>query len=46
MTNDHKPIIGHRTTAIPLRFDFDSADTGHTVMIGPTDKGMSAGGAS
>lgn len=35
-------IIGNCTTTIPLKFDFDGADTGHTVVIGPTGKGMSA----
>ncbi len=34
-------IIGNCTTSIPLKFDFDGADVGHTVVIGPTGKGMS-----
>lgn len=35
-------IIGNCTTTIPVRFDFDDADTGHTAVIGPTCKGMSS----
>lgn len=35
-------ITGNCTTTIPLRFDFDGADPGHTVVIGPTGKSMSA----
>jgi hypothetical protein len=35
-------IIGNCTTTIPLKFDFDGADAGHTVVIGPTGNGMSA----
>jgi hypothetical protein len=35
-------IIGNCTTTIPLKFDFGGADTGHTVVIGPICKGMSA----
>ncbi len=34
-------IIGNCTTTIPLKFDFNSVDTGHTVVIGPTGRGMS-----
>lgn len=41
-TNLAETIIGNCTTTIPLKFDFGSADTGHTVVIGPTGKGMSA----
>ena len=35
-------ILGNCTTTIPLKFAFDGKDTGHTVVIGPTGKGMSA----
>lgn len=35
-------IIGNCTTTIPLKFAFDGADVRHTVLIGPTRKGMSA----
>lgn len=41
-TNVAETIIGNCTTTIPLKFDFDGADAGHTVVIGPTRKGMSA----
>lgn len=34
-------LFGNCNTTIPLKFDFDGADTGHTVVIGPTDQGMS-----
>ena len=40
--NVAETIIGNCTTSIPLKFDFDDADPGHTVLIGPTGKGMSA----
>lgn len=35
-------IIGNCTTTIPLKFAFDGKDTCHTVVIGPSGKGMSA----
>ncbi len=41
-----KIIIGNCTTLIPMKFEFDGVDTGHTVVIGPTGKGLSADGAS
>ncbi len=37
-----KIIISNCTTLIPMKFDFDGVDTGHTMVIGPTGKGMSA----
>ncbi len=40
--NVAETIIGNCTTTISLKFDFDGADAGHTVVIGPTGKGMSA----
>ena len=40
--NAAETILGNCTTTIPLKFDFDGADTRHTVVIGPTGKGMSA----
>lgn len=41
-TNVAETIIDNCTTTIPLKFDFDGANAGHTVVIGPTRKGMSA----
>lgn len=41
-TNVADTIIGNCTATIPLKSDFDGADTGHTVVIGPTGKGMSS----
>ena len=35
-------IIGNCTTTIPMKFDFHDGEIGHTVVIGPTGKGMSA----
>lgn len=35
-------ILGNCATTIPLKFAFDGKDTGHTVVMGPTGKGMAA----
>lgn len=35
-------VLSNCTTTIPLILDFDGKNTGHTVVIGPTGKGMSA----
>lgn len=34
-------IIGNCTTTVPIKFDLDQG-SGHTVVIGPSGKGMSA----
>lgn len=34
-------IIGNCTTSIPLKFEFDPKDNGHTLMYGSTREGMS-----
>ncbi|HNB69428.1 hypothetical protein [Accumulibacter sp.] len=40
-TNMAETIIGNCTTAIPMKFNFHDGEIGHTVVIGPTGKGMS-----
>lgn len=34
-------LIGNCTTSIPLKFEFDPKDNGHTVVLGTTRNGMS-----
>ncbi|WP_323030445.1 hypothetical protein [Brachymonas denitrificans] len=34
-------LIGKCTTSIPLKFEFDPKDNGHTVVLGTTRNGMS-----
>lgn len=35
-------IIGNCTTTIPMKFDLHDGEIGHTVVFGPSGKGMSA----
>jgi len=34
-------VIGNCTTSIPIKFDFDPKDGGHTIIFAPTRTGMS-----
>lgn len=39
-------VLGNCTTVLPFRFQFHERDVSHTVVVGPTGKGMSALGIS
>lgn len=39
--NVAETIIGNCTTTIPMKFNFHDGEIGHTVVVGPSGKGMS-----
>ncbi|MBP1152513.1 type IV secretory pathway VirB4 component [Methylocaldum sp. RMAD-M] len=39
---DLSVFFGNCTTRLPFAFQFHEGDVGHTVVVGPTGKGMSA----
>lgn len=41
ITGDAEAMISRRTTTHPFVFDFHEGEFGHSVVIGPTGKGMS-----